>query len=451
MIDFTFLITRSGGSAVDCSEYVTHPYSIKETLDESLDQAMITLKNTSESTPFMKSDRAVFSGTNRTTRSFAVIHDDVKSIYSTGLYEHTLTLIENTKDLETVPAGGGKCFTQPLQHDYESSVTQQRAKAYYTASYSGGSQFPTSESSGMYFVTPASTYITPLEMGAGITLYGPSLIDDMMVCKRVILSKIGTGTGIETIYTIGIIDIPPYDVLWSEAYEGQTAAISKAIIASRTISQRLSGVYRIRYDNDSNSVDVFLRVSVADETPLTAEREDITVYEAGKRLCETAECILSDESPRYTFAQLSSDNIVDYATIKAPELSIGNNRSLWEAMLELARFVHAVPRLYGSIIKFDRLGSQEYANITELPVAEIVSADGERYASSLDCMAQNLVKEDCNLAQLPGTYISVRSENVRINEDSAFIDTDFEIYRINKLGCKFFKRKAVLSKQPRLT
>ena len=93
------------------------------------------------------------------------------------------------------------------------------------------------------------------------------------------------------------------------------------------------GTYRIRYYSTSDDIfDVFIRATDPDELPPTVTRDDLTVYEGRKKALRNSRMYFSDESPpRYTFAQLSSDNLVDYATIKAPELSIGNNRSLWEA------------------------------------------------------------------------------------------------------------------------
>ena len=56
------------------------------------------------------------------------------------------------------PAGGGKCFTQPLAHDYAEIPDTQATAFWNTAEYYGGTNYPSSTDVNASFVCADNTY-----------------------------------------------------------------------------------------------------------------------------------------------------------------------------------------------------------------------------------------------------------------------------------------------------
>lgn len=421
---FHVTIIRPDGTETDVTRYIPYPVEWRDTLDETYDEATFEMKYTPFSEEFTPNDIALVKVGKKEQR-YVIMSDTVTTLFAINKWNHTLMLCEETQLLERYPAGGGKCFTQPLVRDYTT----------IPATYSGGFWLNAMGSGSNYI--PASgkpckegTYYCVIR-DRGLTLYSPT---DAIGGAYAIQTTDDLAKWSVSVQCIGNEDIIVNFGYGTEKVENITKSGWKKIVSLPNKNK----IYSIKYlYHDSN-------VGTKQESQYTVlvrvvsdlEHTDLTVYEAGKRLCETSEAITVGEKPRFTFSRYSSDGKVDYATVKCPEISISNSRMLWEAMCELARCVHAIPRLYaGGEIKFDRLGRKDKAVIPYRPISEFVSASGERYCGSVDTIAQNLVALDDTLptySPLPHMWMTVRSETgeVRITDSNAMITTEYPIYKV---------------------
>jgi hypothetical protein len=85
---------------------------VQKSLDEQLDFAVVELFNTPIKEPFKP-----FSAVSVGSMDFILSDDQVQEYVGTGLYKHTITLIEETKEAERIICGA-KSFTNPLVRDY---------------------------------------------------------------------------------------------------------------------------------------------------------------------------------------------------------------------------------------------------------------------------------------------------------------------------------------------
>lgn len=422
---FHVTIIRPDGTETDVTRYIPYPVEWRDTLDETYDEATFELKHTPFSEEFTPNDIALVKVGKKEQR-YVIMSDTVTTLFAINKWNHTLMLCEETQLLERYPAGGGKCFTQPLVRDYAViPATWEMEKIPMEKIPIVGSR-----SEINFGICARGTYnavydsVTQDKDLFSIALYSPKKIGALASNEFVRLGIILRRAFDEKEVVSFWFDSPSYvtDEWTSE------------------VSVEYAGKYIVEYDGkkyvpaSGNYSDIKIRIPI--KLHSDSHRSDLTVYEAGKRLCETSEAITVGEKPRFTFSRYSSDGKVDYATVKCPEISISNSRMLWEAMCELARCVHAIPRLYaGGEIKFDRLGRKDKAVIPYRPISEFVSARGERYCGSVDTIAQNLVALDETLptyAPLPHMWMTVRSESgeVRITDANAMITTEYPIYKV---------------------
>ena len=98
------------------TKYFTFPFTVQNTLDESLDSAMIQLSNMKRKEPFKPFTDAEL-GTDADGRiDMLVANDEVTEVFGRGLYNHQITLIEPTKLLERYVMSA-KAFTNHQASD----------------------------------------------------------------------------------------------------------------------------------------------------------------------------------------------------------------------------------------------------------------------------------------------------------------------------------------------
>lgn len=133
-----------------------------------------------------------------------------------------------------------------------------------------------------------------------------------------------------------------------------------------------------------------------------------------------------------------------YANIPAPEFSF-TRQTLFEALLTVGGYIHAIPRLNGNVVTFDELGGDDEIDMTNFPkmVYEDRSQDINDYSSTIDSPAQNLINTQDrvkgSITEFGNDYITVRAEvgEVLIDADTAIIRTGLPINQIIKVECGF--------------
>lgn len=133
-----------------------------------------------------------------------------------------------------------------------------------------------------------------------------------------------------------------------------------------------------------------------------------------------------------------------YKDVPAPEFSF-TRQTLFEALLTVGGYIHAIPRLNGNVVTFDELGGDDEIDMTNFP--KQVYCDKtitiNDFTSTLDSPAQNLLNTQDRvggaITELGNDYITVRTEEgeVIISAGTAIIRTSLPINQIVKLECGF--------------
>lgn len=125
----------------------------------------------------------------------------------------------------------------------------------------------------------------------------------------------------------------------------------------------------------------------------------------------------------------------------APEFSMTKS-TLRECLDQVGGYIHSIVRLVGNTIYFDKLGGTKETTLDEDYIGYYETLDSEQYASQLDTIVSNLTNiDDANTGTINEPFLfgfkTVRAESVavRINDESAIIETDYPIEKIHKLYC----------------
>ena len=137
----------------------------------------------------------------------------------------------------------------------------------------------------------------------------------------------------------------------------------------------------------------------------------------------------------------------EYANILSPEFSFTNS-TLFEALLQIGGYIHAIPRLIPIpnydvryYVTFDKLGGDEQAPTMPPFIYSENTIDVNDWCGQIDTPAQNLVNtEDVNagsITELGNSFITVRTEDgqVEINADDVLIRVSKPIQQILKVEC----------------
>lgn len=138
-----------------------------------------------------------------------------------------------------------------------------------------------------------------------------------------------------------------------------------------------------------------------------------------------------------------------YANVPAPEFSF-TRQTLFEALLTVGGYIHAIPRLNGNVVTFDELGGDDEIDMTNFP--KQVYCDKVRdindFCATLDSPAQNLLNTQDRvngaITELGNDYITVRAEDsaILIEANNAIIRTSLPINQIVKIECGYIPGRA---------
>lgn len=431
---------------VDYGDYFRFPCMVNKALDESLDFAQIELHHMRRKDPF-KPFTPVVMGQGSSALSYIVAVDEVTALHGTRLYKHVLTLMEQTKETERIMCGA-KAFTNPLVRDYSDGKTL--VYGWFVEPYSGAS------GKIEYLVLDgemgrADKFSSPFT-GKNITLYNDTfgwLSANPGLNVKTYGVKIAYKSGkspIELEYSNGRLDaivINESDVI----YEKNITPGSGDVIGTYTASNHgmFAVVYEITFSDNSQRTVVFEVGSVAE--PVT--KSPYTVEDVVNHLLETSETIRMNpdvtpavwlDSPRYTLRYKDTEQARKFQQ-PAPEFRFSNGRSLWENLLEVGRYVHAIPRVVGKNIEFDELGGTEYADLSKgTPYGSTTSLNIGDYTAGLEAMAANLVNLDDDAEgsvtePFAVGYQSLRAatETARIGEETGIIKTANPVEKLIKV------------------
>lgn len=185
-----------------------------------------------------------------------------------------------------------------------------------------------------------------------------------------------------------------------------------------------------------------------------------TVTEVLNRLFDIAEPIRKGEKPRFRLQGVKSDGTFEkgsqaekFDKILAPEFSF-TKQTLRECLKQVGGFIHGEPRLSAKKdeegdwyfeVAYDMYGGVEQWKSANRPyVASTEAFTLKDFATAVDTNPENLINKinDSSgriVEPYLGGYKSVRTDQmyVQITESNMLIPTQFPIYSVEKLECRF--------------
>lgn len=435
---------------VDCTQYFTFPFTVQETLDESLDSAMITLVGMKRKEPFRAFCDAEL-GTDKDGRiDMLVANDDVKEIYGRGVYTHEITLIEPTKLLERYIMGA-KAFTNHRERKYVitvdgggeapvyiyknqvngnggSTVTEDKSWTnLYLKRQAAGDKFVVPGLDSVYYIDCEPRYMQYIRL-----FFSENNVENDTWNMTEIYSFDFSGKGIEDQFNYSItIDLAQCGYAYRSGYfvieyEAKTIPVSSYL-----------DTYYINVGIEVESVD---SINVGTIAPYS-------ILDVLKILRDQAEPICKGERARFSLEPYEAQKQKMENTV-APEFKFPDGRSLWENLREVCGFMHYMPRLVRSripnrltkyAIRFDFLGSTEYADMSRATrFSGNMGMSASDYALALESRTENLTNGDDEAegsitTPSRSTFISLRSDNARIKQEDSYIPTPFPIEKLIKL------------------
>lgn len=424
---------------VDYSAYMRTPLTIQQTLNEQLDSAVVELLNTPFSEPLKPFSPVVLGD-----MTYILAEDSVTEYIGQGLYKHSLTLIEQTKEAERIICGA-KSFTRPLVHEYTDGETIANLYTYNSSSYILD-EIESYDISSPCLIGEISISLHNFWHGfdEGIihgdvpsvrVLYDKSDPLVMMIPEKETSAKPAK-------FEITGEDIP-YRLLNANGddfdYDSNPEDLDWSAPSSVKFNARKQGVYAVmvEYGSYVSHRGIFVKI-FAFEDPV--DKTIKTIREVTEIVLETAETLREGlDSPRYRLEYTAEQE--EIMQQPAPEFHFSNGRSLWENLREIGRYIHAIPRITDGVLTFDQLGGTDRADLSSgQRVAGSSSLNIGEYTAGLDSMANNLInlddESDGSISEpFDGGYTTMRAaEDVaRIQEGTGVLLTTYPIEKIIKL------------------
>jgi hypothetical protein len=425
----------------DVSDYCIYPINFQFTLDDALDQAYIELRNspvTDAYDPFTFVSIKLYPQLTEYTWYISV--DNCVINQKTGLANHKILLIEETKILERVICRA-KSFVRPLIKKYDSGNT--KAPIALTDETFGNVY----RKYGQYF----GNILDPNALG---TSYQTSS-EYIRINQVPMVYNTSDTLSVYDIFSVInqgniIMASSEYHIVVVNAITGAYVADSRNSLSfanipiNDTYTVYAVGNWSFTFSGGSSvgvKIATAIDISVLSNTESTAPRE-LFVTPVINQLLEIAEPIKRGETPRFTLNQADA---LRYANTPCAELNFANGASLWENLLEIGKVIHCIPRLRNSVVYFDKLG--DGAEITQKQlfrnhISQTSDKTSEKFASHLDSVVNGLMNLDDEgqgaiSDPFERGFRTVRSEisntDMRTTVDSCIVRTVEPIEKVTKV------------------
>lgn len=423
---------------VDYSEHLSFPFVLQDTGNEQLKTAIVTLSNMPTDAKFPPFTAVNLCGGKY---EYVIANDSVKEVFGRKRWNHELTLIDSTKATERVLMEA-KAFTQPLVLDY--LANQQKASCFQAIIVNDEGAYDIGIDELMNYEITNNTFVTPSQAPTIGESYRAFAIDEFCNDKRTAQS-----------YKINVsVYYSPNTIITPDIAKNETPLFSKALanpqeyfyLDDSVISE--SGIYTFIYDavyryttTSQNRIVFVIPISFVNARKI---KKPYTLYEVLEILLETAEPLRRGlDVPRYTL-NLTQEQEKQFKAMSAPELHFSNGRSLFENLAEIGKFIHCVPRVDNSFrVSFKDLGATEYADLSKAQkFGRSEQFNAADYASTLESNFANLINTDDETegsVTEPYTdgFITLRSADVGIKENTSFIPTRFPIAKIKSVKLRW--------------
>lgn len=398
------------------------PITVVRTLDESLDSASAVIPYTDRSDPFTPFSYAELDGERWLVG--ADIPAEVKGLR--GKWRHDVTLIEETKRLETLFISG-KVITK---HEYRDYMADAKAPAYELVSTYDPYHSGYDESS----INPSSLGI-PAIIGTHFTLNSAEEVRGRGAYTEKELSQVS--------YAIQKLASKPH-VAWVESggnVLSYTNSIAEKIVVDvpkDIVKNTLEAHYMLLQESALNGNPVyFYEIKYNLQPMIPADRTtNKTALEVVEELIADAEQLRYKDKPRI---KLSEADAAKLDKIEAPEDAFAQGMTLFEALLKVGDWegVNGIPKLQRDVLTFEGRGGTEIAKIRGRMIADTSASTAEDYCSVLESNAANMIDEIGRGVTDPftGGYRTVRTEEgaAFIEDGTLSIHTSFPIWQVTEL------------------
>lgn len=428
-----------------------YPFTYAELLDERLDEATVTVFSRVPCFKCMTVFRVTISETGEAdTVTYYSLGNDNSPEYipGSGLYKHSLCLIEYTKTLEgilcqtlTFTNDLGRLYLDEARAIYPTDIDDGEWPAYTTiddilssGEYNPDTMHPPTFASVLNGGTPL--YIPSLNEMASFFKAYENVVEPSYSPWRVVSETYDRGTQVTASIHINNNGV---NTVISSLVKGATITPRGYVTVKYKIVLRpiedLTG-----YANDRVMYFGWSLVAATNQYPL----RKWTITDVTNRCLELAEPLYGTETPRF---MMDAEDAARYANVLAPEFSM-TACTLREQLKIIGGYIHAEPRLvWPNVIKFVPIAQQRRAmvDVWNVPYTYRENSIGiNEYCTSLRSTASNLVQSlpyGAGTMYEPargvgeGAYRSMRSEiaYVRITEENAIIATQYPIYQIEDL------------------
>lgn len=392
----------------DVTRHIPFPIKWNDLLDERLDEARISVKQmkTESFAPLTDVYIKMIDEIGNEMEKYYIVSNDFsyESPPGSGKYDHEIVLIEQTKYLE-----GFLCDTLTFTNDLGRFYT--KSQAAVEANIRGYKEK----------ITVPANYVSPLNLNDNFLIIKPG---------DVISSLSVQGDPANRSVKAYIND----SLVYTQELSGWDAGVDKEL---ELTGEKFVIVYDYTYnypgiDPVSGSATFeFLAVENTDPLPKW------TIKTVVERLLSVAETRREGDPQRFTLDPAIADKL---DAILAPEFAFTSD-TLKEALDQIGGFIHAIPRLKGSVITFDFLGGTEMSNVANFPYSyDAFTRDIEDYATKIDSRVDNLVNV---LDDVQGTVTDPYADNfktlrtdqayARIDDGNVIIDTKYPIQEIKEV------------------
>ena len=448
---------KIGGEGVQA----VYPFSFKNVLDESLDEATITCY--SETETYLCGTEVTVEVTSETTNEttiktyYYVVSSDnaIETPVGSGQYRHDVGLIEETKMLE-----GIICPSLTFTNTKAKSIPQYPAEVSASAiiihtaknliyDYTAKAELTSSEFPSIPF-SKGKTELPSIES------VGNELLQQQYPNYWEKITILSTEEFNDKEYSscINIKNSDGETICHRENDISLTLVHDFATQGEYTVEYTIYTVYTyevsvpeetVVHENFSTWV-LTIPITVKDTEILPTKKWSIT--DCVLRVLECAEPLYYGENPKYTFDGVTYKNGVagDYETgsqaaeydkILAPEFTM-TQCTLREQLKVIGSFIHAEPRLEKKgnqrVIRFDKywLGTESSLG-NKYYVYKSPSINFSQYATSIISNASNVVSNSDNdvaVIDQPARCVTSLNVNERITAENAVATTDYPIQSI---------------------
>ena len=383
---------------VDYTDYVQVPFQTKNLLDESLDMASIRLYYTDKADqfePFTLVEKKIEDDIEKVYNLF-VANDTTEEVVSTGKTNHTLVLIEETKEMERLLLT--KTTTNPLSKNISDAQTP--------AKYKYKNVIPTR-------ILFTDQYKTPMRLG------------NLRIVK---LNEV-CDTGVAKNKKVSVLDPNDKSIFKGSANKEASIEIKQA------------GLYKVKYEWDEDFdgyfkyekvILIFEILFISDEVKAI----DKTIPMVVESLLNTCETIRKGDTPAITFNKEQAEELKNTL---CPEMSFPK-QTLWEALRQIGGVIHSIPRLKNNVLYFDSYENLTYSDIKDKPyVSNTGVFDIEQFCSTIESSVDNLIATDNSsqgaIQDYGGLFKTIRTEEntYQITENNCYIETSLPIGKILKV------------------